>query len=89
MRLSTKGKGGAPPRSVWFEIGFWKTPNRIHIATNDSEAEKFHVTVSEDPTKRDGNPKLYRLLNSYLKQKGAAEPQSRRETITSPRQQST
>lgn len=75
MKLSAKGKGGRKPRSVSLMIMFWKQKDgAIHLATNDPEAQDFHVAVRADPAKRSGHPMLYRRLNAYLKQKGAQEP---------------
>jgi hypothetical protein len=71
MKLS-KGKGGKAPRSVTFAIDFWKRPNGlINIATNDPEGIGFNVAISDDPTKRNGHPTLYRKLDAFLKMKGA------------------
>jgi hypothetical protein len=71
MKLS-KGKAGKAPRSVSMPVDFWKTANGlIHIATNDPEGEGFHVAVSNDKTKPNGHPSLYRRLDAFLRMKGA------------------
>ena len=77
MKLSRKGKAGEKPRTVSFEIMFWKVRGgAIHVATNDPEGVGFHVVVRDDPAKPSGHPYLYRRLDAFLKKKGAAEPQS-------------
>jgi len=76
MRLSRKGKGGAPPKSVALEVLFWMTSTgSIHIATNDPDASTFHVSVIDDPTKARGHPSLYRELAKCLKKMGAPAPE--------------
>jgi hypothetical protein len=71
MKLS-RGKNGKAPHSVTFAIVFRKRPNGlIHVATNDPEGIGFNVAISDDPTKRNGHPTLYRKLDAYLKMKGA------------------
>lgn len=69
MRLSRKGK------SVAIEIAFWLTDDgAIHVATNDKEADTFHVAVRSDPTKPSGHPYLYRELAKLLHKMGAPAP---------------
>ena len=69
MRLSKKGE------SVALEIAFWMTPDgTIHVASNDPEAEGFHVSVAADPAKPSGHPYLYRELSKCLRQMGAPAP---------------
>jgi hypothetical protein len=59
------------------EIAFWKdNKGVIHLATNDPEAGTFHIAVRDEAAKPSGHPPLYRRLSSYLKKKGAAEPQN-------------
>jgi hypothetical protein len=71
MKLS-RGKNGKAPHSVTFAIVFRKRPDRlIHITTNDPEAVGFDVAISDDPTKRNGHPTLYRKLDTFLTMKGA------------------
>jgi hypothetical protein len=73
MRLSARGRGGNPPRTVSFKIDFWKASDGlIHVATNDPEAADFHVAISDDPSRSNGHPNLYRRLDAYLRQCGAA-----------------
>jgi hypothetical protein len=72
MKLSKKGKAGRAPRSVSMPVDFWKTANGlIHLATNDPEGEGFHVAISNDKTKPNGHPTLYRRLDTFLRMKGA------------------
>jgi hypothetical protein len=71
MKLS-RGKNGKAPHSVTFAIVFRKRPNGlVHITTNDPEAVGFNVAISDDPTKRNGHPTLYRKLDAFLTMKGA------------------
>jgi hypothetical protein len=77
MKLS-KGKNGKAPRSVTFAIIFRKRPDGvIHIATNDPEGVGFNVGISNDPTKRNGHPTLYRKLDAFLTMKGIQDTTAR------------
>lgn len=77
MKLSRQGKAGKKPRTVSFEVMFWKEQNGvIHLATNDPEGAGFHVAVRDDPSKRSGHPGLYRRLDAFLKKKGAYDASS-------------
>jgi hypothetical protein len=77
MKLSKKGKGGKKPRTVSFEIMFWKAKNGvIHIGTNDREGIGFNVAVRHDAGKPSGHPGLYRRLDAFLKMKGALDVSS-------------
>ena len=74
MKLSKKGKAGKAPRTVSFEIMFWKTKNgTIHIGSNDREAIGFNVAVRSDATKPSGHPHLYKRLDAFLRKKGALD----------------
>ncbi len=77
MELARSGKNGAPPKSVAMTLMFWMNDDGvIHLSTNDKAeaAEKFHVAVSNDGTKPNGHPSLYRNLEKCLKASGAKMP---------------
>ncbi len=75
MRRSARGKAGNQPRSVSLAIMFWKNRSgTIHVATNDPDAPDFHVAITDDQSKRNGHPTLYRRLDSYLRRHGAGDP---------------
>lgn len=71
MKLAAKGKAGTKPRSVSLNVMFWFERGAIHMATNDPDAQDFHVAIRDDPTKRSGHPMLYRRLRAYLEKMGA------------------
>jgi hypothetical protein len=66
MEIS-RGKAGAPPRTVYIKIGIWKDGDIIHVAHNDPEGPStFHVSVGPDGSKPGGHPKLYEELSKCL-----------------------
>ena len=68
MRRSKSGK------TVTLEIDIWwdAADKSIHIASNQSDT--LIATVSNDPTKRRGHPKLFRELAKVLRDNGAPSP---------------
>ncbi len=75
MRLKESRRPGEKGRVVSVQIEFWKDEHGvIRVASNDPECPDFMVAVSPDPRSTFGHPTLYKRLDAYLKQKGAAEP---------------
>jgi hypothetical protein len=69
MRLAKNGK------TVTFEVCVWwdADDQTIHMASNESET--LILTVSSDPGKKRGHPKLFRELTKVLKDAGAPAPE--------------
>jgi hypothetical protein len=69
MRLSKEGK------TVTFEVSVWWNPEdkKIHLASKESET--LIATVTNNPTKRRGHPKLFRELAKILREAGAPAPE--------------
>ena len=64
-----------PGKSVYLQIGFWlHKDGSIHLSGHGVRG--FHVTVNEEPKKRNGHPTLYKRLASCLRQMGAPAPKS-------------
>jgi hypothetical protein len=70
MKLSQKGK-----RSVTMTVKFWMSPDEaIHLTSEDSGLDDFHVAIRSDKDKGGGHPQLYRRLKACLKKAGAIVP---------------
>lgn len=69
MRLAKHGK------TVTFEISAWwdEAHQKIHISSKESKT--LIATISNDPSKKRGHPKLFRELAKVLREAGAAAPE--------------
>jgi hypothetical protein len=69
MRRSEKGK------TVTFEISAWWNPDDKKIHLSSKESKSLILTVSNDPGKKRGHPKLFRELTKILRSAGAPAPE--------------
>jgi hypothetical protein len=65
-------KQSKPGRSRYLEIGFWYEPNgTIHLTAKGEPG--FHVAISDDPSKPNGHPTLFKRLAKCLDQQDASQ----------------
>ena len=71
-RQSSKGNSVNFPIDVWYD----QATGIIHIASNDPDPalSDFHVAVTNDKTKPNGHPALFRRLKKLLNAHGAPAP---------------
>jgi len=72
MQKSSKGNTVTFPIDVWYD----QKSGIIRVATRDKAPETwdFNIAVTNDPTKRNGHPTLFRRLRKILQAQGAPAP---------------
>lgn len=68
MKVSKNGK------TVTFEVSAWWSPKDNKFRLKGSDPVEFILTVSDNPSKERGHPKLFRELTKIMKAAGVPTP---------------